>query len=55
MSMVRIDMINFNNLVNPISYALAFVCTVLFAIIVNHFMKRRIDKVNMAESLKAVE
>jgi len=55
MSMVRIDMITFNDYVSPISYLLAFVCTVLFAVIVNHFMKRRIDKINMAESLKAVE
>ena len=55
MSMVRIDMITFNECVSPISYLLAFVCTVLFAVIVNLFMKRRIDKINMAESLKAVE
>ena len=55
MSMVRIDMITFNDFVSPISYLLAFVCTVLFAVIVNHFMKRRVDKINMAESLKAVE
>lgn len=55
MSMVRIDMITFNNFVSPLSYLLAFVCTVLFAVIVNHFMKHRIDKINMAESLKAVE
>lgn len=55
MSMVKIDMITFNNVVHPVSYIAAFVCTVLFAIIVNRFMKRNIDKINMAESLKAVE
>ncbi len=55
MSMVKIDMINFNDFVSPTSYLLAFVCTVLFAIIVNHFMKRLINKINMAESLKAAE
>lgn len=55
MSMVKIDMITFNNYVSPLSYLLAFVCTVLFAVIVNKFMKRRIDKINMTESLKAVE
>jgi len=55
MSMVKIDMINFNNCVKPLSYLLALVFTILFAVIVNHFMKRRIDKINMAESLKAVE
>lgn len=55
MGMVKIDMINFDNVINPLSYLLAFVCTVLFAIIVNRFMKHQIEKVNMAESLKAVE
>ncbi|MDD6268454.1 MAG: FtsX-like permease family protein [Oscillospiraceae bacterium] len=55
MSMVKIDMITFNNYISPLSYLMAFVCTVLFAVIVNKFMKRRIDKINMTESLKAVE
>ena len=55
MSMVKIDMITFNDCVAPLSYLLALVCTVLFAVIVNQFMKRRIDNINMAESLKAVE
>ena len=55
MSMVKIDMINFDNVIHPLSYLMAFVCTVLFALIVNRFMKRQIEKVNMAESLKAVE
>ena len=55
MSMVKIDMITFNNIVKPVSYLLSVIFTILFALIVNRFMKRRIDKINMAESLKAVE
>lgn len=55
MSMVKIDLITFNNFVTPISYLLAFVLTVLFAVVVNNIMKRQIGKINMAESLKAVE
>ncbi|MBQ8164318.1 MAG: ABC transporter permease [Clostridia bacterium] len=55
MSMVKIDMITFNNCVKPISYLISFVITVLFAVVVNNVMKRQIDKINMAESLKAVE
>lgn len=55
MSMIRIDLIHFNNTVKPISYLFAVVLSILFAVIVNHFMKRQINKVNMAESLKAVE
>ncbi len=55
MSMVKIDMVNFDNLIKPTSYLLSFVISVMFAIIVNLLMRRRVDKVNMAESLKAVE
>lgn len=55
MSMVLIDSFSFNMYVAPESYVLAFVCTVLFAVIVNLFMKRQIAKIHMAESLKAVE
>ena len=55
MSMVKIDLITFQNSIKPVSYLLAFVFSILFAVIVNHFMKRQINKVNMAESLKAVE
>lgn len=55
MSMVRIDLVAFNVIVEPISYVYAFICTVLFAVIVNLFMKRQIGKIKMAESLKAVE
>ena len=55
MSMAKIDAVTFINQVKPISYLLAFVASVFFAAIVNSFMKRQIAKVNMAESLKAVE
>lgn len=55
MSMVKIDLINFSNMIKPVSYLLAFVFSILFAVLVNRFMKRQINKVNMAESLKAVE
>lgn len=55
MSIAKIDAVTFNNIVNPFSYFLAFVGSVLFAAIINHFMKRQINNINMAESLKAVE
>lgn len=55
MSQIRIDLFEFDIHVTPISYALAFICTVLFAVIVNLFMRRQIEKIPMAESLKAVE
>ncbi|MBP3919328.1 MAG: ABC transporter permease [Clostridia bacterium] len=55
MYMVKIDMITFLNCINPISYCIGFVLTMLFAVIVNQFMKKQINKINMTESLKAVE
>jgi len=55
MSMAKIDAISFNNIINPLSYLLAFETSVFFAMVVNQFMKRQISKINMAESLKAVE
>ncbi len=55
MHMITIDIITFDVTVTGFSYVLAFVCTVLFALIVNLFMKRQIAKIRMAESLKAVE
>ncbi|MBE6673427.1 MAG: ABC transporter permease, partial [Ruminococcaceae bacterium] len=55
MSMVKIDLVHFGNNIEPQSYLLSFVMSVLFAVIVNGVMKRQIEKVNMAESLKAVE
>lgn len=41
--------------VEPFSCLMAFCCTVLFVLIVNFFMRRRIASIVMAESLKAVE
>lgn len=55
MSMVQIDMIMFMVNIKPISYVYALIGTVIFAVIVNLFMKGQIRKINMAESLKAVE
>lgn len=55
MDMIVIDMFTFNVHVKPVSYLLAFVCTVLFAVVVNLFMRRQIGRIHMAESLKAVE
>lgn len=55
MDMIVIDALSFDIHISAVSYIVAFVCTVLFAVIVNLFMKRQIGKIQMAESLKAVE
>lgn len=55
MRMIDISTLTFDVHVTSISYVLAFLCTVLFAVIVNALMRRQIGKIQMAESLKAVE
>lgn len=55
MSKVTIDIMSFPVKITPLSYMLALVCTVVFAVIVNLFMRRHINRIHMAESLKAVE
>lgn len=55
MHMIVIDTMSFDIHIAPLSYVLALICTVLFAVAVNLFMKRQITKINMTESLKAVE
>ena len=55
MTEIRIDMVSFNIRVAPLSYALAFFITVLLGCLVCLCLIRKIDRINMAESLKSVE
>jgi len=55
MSKVRIDMVWFNTVVEPMSYVISFVMTILAAFVVNFVFYFKLDKINMAEALKSVE
>lgn len=55
MSQIRIDMITFHVRIAPKSYLIAAVLCLVFALIVAFFMRLRIRRINMAESLKAAE
>lgn len=55
MKTISIDAIMFQMKISPWSFLLAFVLTLIFAVIVNLAMKRRIQKIHMAESLKSTE
>lgn len=55
MNLILIDLLDFPYVIETESYVISFICTVLFAWLVNLFMKRQITKIPMAESLKAVE
>ncbi len=52
---VDIDTLTFNTKLDPISFVLAVVMTILFAVIVNILMHFKLKKISMVESLKSVE
>jgi putative ABC transport system permease protein len=55
MSKILLDIMTYQVHVRPVSYLMAFACTIVFALFVNIVMRRQITKIPMAESLKAVE
>lgn len=52
---INIDMISFKTLIMPLSYLLSLVFTFGFALLVNGLMYFKLEKINMAESLKSIE
>ena len=52
---VNLDYMTYDVRIATLSYALSFVITVVFALLTNLFMRGKLEKVNMAESLKSVE
>ncbi|MBR6353498.1 MAG: FtsX-like permease family protein [Oscillospiraceae bacterium] len=55
MSRVNVDYLSFDVRVAPLSFAVAFAATLVFAVLTNLLMRRKLEQVNMAESLKSVE
>ena len=55
MSQVKIDMVSFDVHVKPVSYVYSLLFTFGFTLIVNVFMAHKLEKINMAESLKSVD
>lgn len=52
---IRVDMVSFDTYIAPISYVYSIVLTFVFNFLVNRIMSVRLDRINMAESLKSVE
>lgn len=50
-----VEYMSFSNRVSPWSYVLAYAVTIVFTLLTNAFMRRHLDTVDMAESLKSVE
>ena len=55
MNLAEMDDIMFGRTIKPISYVISFGLTILFNILINLFMRRKLNKIQMVESLKAVE
>lgn len=55
MAQIVVDMVDFRVRILPISFLLSIVLTFLFNFIVNLFMELKLDRINMAESLKSVD
>lgn len=55
MGEIQIDMISFNVQINTVSYLFSVLLTLGFAWIVNRMMTGKLERINMAESLKSVD
>lgn len=52
---INIDMISFKTVIMPVSYLWSLLFTFGFALLVNGLMFFKLEKINMAESLKSIE
>lgn len=55
MVVVELDYIMFGRNIEPISYVISVIITMIFAVIVNQVMKKKLRSIPMVESLKSVE
>ena len=55
MSVVKVDFVCFQVQISPMSFAIGIAITLLVAIVVDLLLGKKIDQINMAESLKSVE
>ena len=55
MAQIVVDLVSFKVRILPRSYLFSIALTFLFNLAVNFFMESKLEKINMAESLKSVE
>lgn len=55
MAQIVVDLVSFRTEITPMSFVLSAVLTFIFNFIVNLFMEIKLEKINMAESLKSVD
>ncbi len=55
MQLIQVEYMSYDIRIAPVSYVIGFVATMVFAVITNFVMRSKLERVNMAESLKSVE
>ncbi len=55
MDQIRVDLVSFKYTIAPVSYLLTVVLVLLFSLITDRILRRKIAKIDMAESLKSNE
>ncbi|MGN0479064.1 MAG: FtsX-like permease family protein [Hominenteromicrobium sp.] len=55
MSQITVDMVAFKYVIEPVSFLLTVLMVVLFTVITDLIMRRKIARIDMAESLKSIE
>lgn len=55
MNQIKVEMISFKQQIFGISYLISLLATFIVTFMVNWMLRKKIDKINMAESLKSVE
>ena len=55
MNQIQVDMVSFKYVIKPVSYLLTVVIVLLFSVATDLILRRKIARIDMAESLKSVE
>ena len=55
MQQISVEMVSFEVRIAALSYGLSFVITIVLALLVNLLLMRKLDRIDMADSLKSVE
>lgn len=55
MEQIKVDMVSFKYVIAPVSYLLTVLLVLLFTVVTDVIMRRKIARIDMAESLKSIE
>ena len=55
MSQIQVDMVSFKCVIKPLSFLLTVALVLLFSVVTDLILRRKINRIDMAESLKSIE